>query len=147
MIMNREMSMLLFAAAIGLMALFSFARCAHGQNTSRDIGGQPVKYFSDATTNSTLVASGYRTLTGAVVINTTATLYYLKLYDKATAPVCGTDTPVQVYPIPASASGNGFALPMNIGFVSGMGFCLTGGMADNDVTGAATGVAINLTYK
>lgn len=150
--MNKTLTIAFFfpcAVIIASLAFFGIEAPAGAQSTTRDLGGQPVKYFSAATTNSTLVAAGYRTLTGATVINTTATIYYLKLYDKVTAPTCGTDTPVQVFPIPASSSGNGFVLSSVSGtaFVAGMGFCLTGAIADADTTAAATGVVINLTYK
>jgi hypothetical protein len=113
------------------------------------IGAQPVYYLSAASTNSTLVAAGWHTITTLNVINTTATIYYLKLYNKATAPTCGTDTPVQVYPIPASTSGNGVQLPLGpgLGFVTGVGFCLVAGIANSDATNAATGVVINIGYR
>jgi hypothetical protein len=56
---------------------------------------------------------------------------------------------VQTYPIPASSAGNGFVLSSISGtaFVLGFGFYVTGGLADADATNAATGVAINFTYK
>lgn len=109
----------------------------------------PSHWLSQASLNPTLVNSGKTNLTLVVPINTTTTLYYLKLYDKATAPSCGTDTPVQTYPIPfgASNAGGGIALPLSPGglkFFNGLGWCLTGGIADNDTTNAATGVAINM---
>jgi len=106
----------------------------------------PLKYLSAATLNPTLVHAGYTNLYSLVPINTTTTLYYLKLYNKATAPSCGTDTPVWTIPVPygASNSGGGVALPTGgLLFPTGLGFCLTGGLADNDTTNAATGVAIN----
>jgi hypothetical protein len=107
----------------------------------------PLKWLSAATTNSTLVKSGNTVLNALVPINTTVALYYLKLYNKATAPTCGTDTPLWTVPIPfgASNSGSGVALPTGgLQFPLGLGFCLTGGIADNDTTNAATGVAINM---
>lgn len=113
-------------------------------------GCTPVHYLSAATNNSTNVkASAGQLYNNVTVINTTATLYYLKLYDKATAPTCGTDTPVQTYPVPASTSGAGVVTPINVGmaFTTGIGFCLVAGLADNDNTSAATGVAINTCYK
>jgi len=52
--------------------------------------GYPKKYLSAATTNSNLVRAGKTAVAAIVPVNTNATTYYLKLYDKATAPVCGT---------------------------------------------------------
>lgn len=109
----------------------------------------PVHYLSAASTNATNVKASAGTVTSVTAVNTTATLYYLKLYDKASAPTCGTDTPVQTYPVPASATGAGLTVnPVNgFAFSLGIGFCLTGGIADADTASAATGVAINLGYK
>lgn len=131
------------AFLLSLLAIPASAQIGTG------IGAQPVVYLSAATTNSTLVSAGWHTITSLTVINTTASIYYLKLYDKATTPTCGTDTPVQVYPIPASTAGNGISVPLGIGlgFPTGMGFCLTGGIANNDTTAAVTGLVINIGYK
>jgi hypothetical protein len=129
-----------------LLALFASPAVAQ---VGTGIGAQPVYYLSAASTNSTLVSAGWHTITSLNVINTTATLYYLKLYNKATAPTCGTDTPVQIIPIPASATGAGVQLPLGpgLGFNLGVGFCLTSGIAASDTGNAATGVAINIGYK
>jgi hypothetical protein len=124
--------------ALFLLAALAFP--AHAQFA-------PVKYLSAATTNSTLVQAGRLVLNVVLPINTTTTVYYLKLYDKATAPTCGTDVPKWTIPVPfgASNSGGGVALPTANGaqFNLGLGFCLTGGIADNDTSSAATGVALN----
>lgn len=112
-------------------------------------GATPIKYLSAANTNSTNVKATAGTIYNLVAINTTATLYYLKLYDKATAPTCASDTVLQSYPVPASTSGNGLSVSTTVGiaFTAGIGFCLTGALADNDNTNAATGVVINIIYK
>lgn len=108
----------------------------------------PVKIFSAASLNPNVVLGRAAILGSGVIVNTTTTTYYLKFYDKATAPTCGTDIPKWTVPIPAStAPAQGVvSLPLNQGliFASGIGICLTGGLADADVTNAATGVAINL---
>ena len=50
--------------------------------------------LSAASTNCTLIyGMGPSLLQWVVVVNTTATTYYLKIYNKQTAPVAGTDTP------------------------------------------------------
>jgi hypothetical protein len=107
----------------------------------------PKKYLSAATTNATLVKAGPSRVTTIVAVNTGAAVYFLKLYNKATAPVCGTDVPVMTIPVPF-VSGNAAAVSIananGIMFPLGVGFCLTGGIADNDNTAAATGVAVNL---
>jgi len=106
----------------------------------------PKHYLSAASTNCTLVQAGKVVLRNEISINTTAVIYYLKLYDKATAPVALTDIPVLTIPVLTAAAGG--SPPMfsvdGIVFLNGLGICLTGGIADNDNTVAATGVAINL---
>ena len=114
-------------------------------------GGTPIHYLSAASTNSNNVKGSAGTIYEVTAINTTSTIYYLKLYDKATAPTCGTDTPVHTYPIPVnSTNGGGFTInfsSVGLAFANGIGFCLTGAIADNDATNAATGVAMNFSYK
>ena len=117
------------------------ALSAHAQSV-------PVKYLTTASTNSNLVHPGRTVLRTMLSVNTTTTIYYLKLYDKATAPVCGTDIPKWTVPIPfgPSNAGGGIALPLDLFFANGFGICLTGGTADNDTSPAATGLVINLGY-
>jgi hypothetical protein len=112
----------------------------------------PKKFLSQATTNCTLVmvgASGSVGGPGGVLLktamigntSTATTALFLKLYNKATTPG-PTDTPVATIPVQANQTlpidfGNGLIFPL------GLGFCLTGAIADNDTTAAAAGVAIN----
>jgi len=109
-------------------------------------------YFSAASVNSTLVQAGPRVLFGFVATNTTATSYYLKFYDKATAPTCGTDVPVFTIAIPSQPTGTTVgqvsAWPSyGIGFLNGIGFCITAASADADTGVAATGITISLGVK
>jgi hypothetical protein len=109
-------------------------------------------YLSAASNNSTSVTQRQTALYNLTVVNTTAAIYYLKLYDKASQPTCNTDVPIATFPIPfgASSAGGSVVITSNttpLGFNNGLGFCLTGGLADNDNTNAATGVAINFQYR
>ncbi len=112
---------------------------------------QPVHVLSAASTNSTSVKGASGQLVGVVAINTTATIYYLKFYDTASAPTCNSSTVVLTFPVPfgASSAGGGFVIPLPqaTSFLNGIGICLTGGIADNDNTNAATGVAMNFFIK
>jgi hypothetical protein len=105
----------------------------------------PRHFLSAANSNSTLVFSAKAILQAILVTNTNATTYYLKIYDKATAPVCGTDTPVLTIPVPENVPTGISGVSML--FTNGVGFCLTGGIADSDDTPAATGVAIDLSVS
>jgi hypothetical protein len=124
---------------------------AQSLTSSTTGGATPYHLASAATTNSTLISTGAHSLYNLSVINTTATLYYLRVYDQAAAPTCSSATgAVHSYPIPASTTGAGFTF--NLGapgeaYALGIGFCITGGGADTDVTSAATGVYLNLSYK
>ena len=119
---------------------------AHAQQS------QPFHLISQATTNATNIKPAAGQLVGAVCINTTATLYYLKFYDLASvAPTCNSTPVVLSFPCPfgASSAGGGFVIPMPqpTQFLNGIGMCLTGGIADTDNTSAATGVAVDAFFK
>jgi hypothetical protein len=107
--------------------------------------GVPVKFLSSASTNSTLVKAGRVELTALNASNSTATAYFLKLYDKATAPICNVDVPKLTLVVPPIANGGQATPDLGGGllFSLGLGFCLTGAISDSDNSNAATGVAIN----
>lgn len=106
-----------------------------------------------ASNNSTSIKSTAGNLCDIIPINTTTTIYYLKLYDSSSAPTCSSATGIKhVYPIPpASAAGGagGFTRQVTLGesYANGIGFCVTGGGGDTDNTNAATGVFIEASYK
>jgi hypothetical protein len=115
-------------------------------------GATPYHYLSAASNNATVISSGAHTVYSINIINTTNALYYLRIYDTASGPTCTSGTGVvQNIPIPnASSAGAGVAISYGAtGFVvsTGLAFCLTGAYGDTDNTNAATGVAVNLTYK
>jgi hypothetical protein len=137
-------------AALALVALSTPALAQSGALWQQAAGAS--HYFSAASTNSTLVQAGPRILAGFVATNTTTTAYYLKFYDKATAPTCNTDVPVFTIAVPSQPAGTtvgqisvwpyaGFA------FLNGVGFCITGAAADADNTNAATGITLSLGVK
>jgi len=114
------------------------------------IGCTPGKHLSTASTNAKSIKGSTGTLCKLVVINTTATIYYLKFYDVATAPACNSVEPVAVYAVPAATGGAGIAIPLGpFGefYAYGIGLCLTGGIADNDNSSAAAGVTISYSTK
>jgi hypothetical protein len=101
---------------------------------------------SAATTNSTNCKGSAGNVYGILVSNTTSTIYYLRMYNSASAPTCSSATNF-IESIPALAtSANGFAgIPE--GFSTGISFCLTGGGSSTDNTNAATGVYVTILYK
>jgi hypothetical protein len=140
LIKDQTMRRLLLAALAAIVLILP----AHAQSV-------PATYDSAASTNSTLVRPGNALVKSIVAINTTTTLYWLKLYDKVTAPTCGTDTPVYKVAVPfgATNSGGGFVVPIPDGmqFFNGVGFCLTAAQANSDTGNAATGIVLNFTVK
>lgn len=105
---------------------------------------------SAASTNSTSCKGSAGNFYGFFMVNTTATLYYLRLYNSSSAPTCSSATGfIESIPIPASASGAGIVvtLPVGLGYSTGIGFCFTGGSSSTDNTNAATGVFGAVLYK
>ncbi len=132
----------LISIIVALAATFS-APCAFGQapvipcvSIAAGGCGTPTQFHLIAanTNNSTLIAAGARTVTGAQLSGVGAAPAYVKLYNKATAPTCGTDTPVKVLMIPAAATAaNGAVSNVSISlgslFPLGLGLCVVTGMA------------------
>jgi hypothetical protein len=103
-----------------------------------------AQVITAATTNATSVTTGPTKLRTISLVNGVATLRYFKLYDKASAPTVGSDTPVLTLTMsPNSASP--FTLPNGLSFSLGLAYAMTLGVANSDTTadsvvGAVTGV-------
>jgi len=118
-------------------------------------GGLSIsRTLSAASTNSTNAKGSAGQVYGWYIVNTSAALKYVKLYNKATAPTCGTDTPVITLAIPAASAtgiagaGSNVDFSGGIAFSTGIGYCITGAVADNDTTAVASNdVILNLFYK
>lgn len=105
---------------------------------------------ADASTNSTNVKSAAGTVYHYSVSNTTSTLYYLRMYNLASAPTCSSATGfVESIPIPASTSGGGRERVMNIGqaFTTGISYCITASSGSTANDAAAAGVYVTILYK
>lgn len=118
------------------------------QVTNTPAGTTTAFINSAATTNATLVQTGVRNLMSVTASNIGAAVRYLKLYNKATAPVVGTDIPVMVIPIPIGGvltlQGGSVALAR---FPLGLGLAITAGAADADVAAvAASEVKVTLVH-
>lgn len=97
---------------------------------------------SAASTNGALIITGSSGLGFFYATNIGATVAYVKLYNKATAPTVGTDSPEMTIPIPAAVAGVAGATPMPSGFNGarfplGLGIAITGAYADTDTTAVA----------
>lgn len=96
--------------------------------------------FSLATTNATLVKNTTGSI-GAIHLYSTLTttvVAYLKLYNKATAPIPGTDVPIAVYKI-GNAQSLSIEFPKGLRFTQGIGFAITRGASPVDTAAIGLG--------
>lgn len=112
-------------------------------------GAQSARLISAATTNATSVTTSQTNLITVIAMNNHASnIAYLKLYDKASAPTVGTDTPVAVYALAVGAGGVAISIPTGMNFANGLGYAITGGLADSDTTAVGSAqVTVNLVYQ
>jgi hypothetical protein len=106
-----------------------------------------------ASTNATSVKASAGNLHKIVGTQVNAAARYLKLYNKASAPTVGSDTPVWTFYLPPTAVGGGlFTLDFGtqpLYFSTGIAYALTTAAADAD-TGALTAgdvIAMNIAYS
>lgn len=98
---------------------------------------------SAASVNATLVKASPGSVNTISGVNAAAAVTYLKLYNKATAPTVGTDTPFATLALSASSA---FNLNLSgLQFSTGIGFGLTTGAADNSTAAVASGDILGLT--
>ena len=97
---------------------------------------------SEANTNPTSAKATAGSLFHVNGYNSSATITYLKFYDKATAPTVGTDTPVLTLALPALAV---FSYDLQ-GFVfaTGIAYGLTTAAADNGTAAPAAAAVLGL---
>jgi hypothetical protein len=101
--------------------------------STTNASGSFVNRVSLATNNATLVKATAGSLYWIMLTNNTASWRYVKFFNKATAPVPGTDTPTITIGIPPNdtvtvANAVGMRLP------TGIGYAITAGVADLDNT-------------
>lgn len=103
--------------------------------------GVPFTLQSVSGTNANLVKSGSGVLYNVAATNMVALgARYVKLYDKATVPVPGTDVPIMVIPLPP-AGGHVLENYGTVGlrFQNGIGVAITAGLLGLDVTAISAG--------
>lgn len=121
-------------------------------NTKTYIAGRTEDGL-DVYRNLSVLATGQsiKTTRGVVygyfIANNAAAVRYVKLYDKASAPTVGTDTPKLTLGFPANSAANVYLGP-GIQFDAGVGIAAVQGVADADTTApAANDVVVNILYK
>lgn len=117
-------------------------------STNGSGGLTPYSHISAASNNALLIKSAPATLGTVVATNNHATnIAYLKLYNKASAPTLGTDTPVQVYALGPNGGGVAITFPGGLAFSLGLALAITSAMANTDTAVAAAQVSVSLGYK
>lgn len=96
-------------------------------------GATASRVNAAASTNATSLKATAGQLYTIDVFNAAAYNVFLKLYNKASAPTVGTDTPVMTIPIQA---GGGYSKtwPMGLSFATGIAYAITKLQADADTT-------------
>lgn len=132
------------AAAIGSVTVASGTITAVTTAGTPAAPATPYILSSLATTNIALILTGTSGLHAFYATNIGATVAFVKLYNKATAPVLATDVPAMIIPVPAAVAGVPGVATLPIGFngfrfALGLGIAITGAVADTDATAVAAG--------
>jgi hypothetical protein len=103
---------------------------------------------SAATTNAALLSSVPVDIYHISATNTTASLKYLKLYNKKSAPVVGTDVPTMAIALQPTNVLTQIPIDLGLYFNQGLAIAITGAAADADATAVAAGdvVGLNILY-
>ncbi len=103
---------------------------------------------SAANTTGINIKASAGTLSYLNLTNHNASARFVKLYNKASAPTVGTDTPIHCFEVPGGTTGAGSNLTLpagGIAFSLGIGIGITTGEADND-TGAPAALEVIANY-
>ena len=115
-------------------------------NLRKSVAASIYHKISAASTNADTVKASAGLVTGYFLVNTAAAFSYVKLYDKASNPTVGSDTPLCVFGIPAASSAN-VNLSLPLAFATGIAIAIVTGIADSDSTAvAANDVAVTLYF-
>jgi hypothetical protein len=97
-----------------------------------------ARIMAAASTNATSVKATAGRLYEVHLCNVSAALKFVKFYNKATAPVVGTDIPAATYPIAANGGRLEIVSINGISFATGIAYAITGAVTDADATAVAT---------
>jgi hypothetical protein len=99
-----------------------------------------TRRIATADTNAASVTTTPSRVYTIVTANKAAAARYLKLYDKATPPIVGTDTPKYTIPIPIG--GQVLTFPLGLKFSLGIAWAQTVSMDDSAVDALTAGDTI-----
>lgn len=137
------------AAAVSPRPLLVAGYTFNGTTWDREKKPNAVARLPSAagSTNATSAKGSAGDVFAIIGENAAITVRYLKLYNKATAPTVGTDTPVLTLALKASSPFS-FSFP-SLYFSTGIAYALTTGAGDAD-TGAVTAgdiLGLNIVYQ
>lgn len=121
-------------------------------DTTSTVAATGCYLVSTASTNATNCKASAGNVYGYRVVNTTAVVYYLRMYNASGTPTCSSATGfIESIPIPASSSSTGAGIVqisnIPIQYGTGIAFCFTGGSSSTDNTNAAVGVFGAIIFK
>lgn len=135
----------------GLLAVIVATLSAQGALYPTGTDTPATSYVAAAaTTNATSVKTSAGNVYHYRLSNTTAVIYYLRMYNLAAAPTCSSAVGfVESIPIPANTAGAGRAdsQPNGQAFSTGIAYCITLNAASTDNNAAAVGVFVTLLTK
>jgi len=110
-------------------------------------GSTPSHTMSAASTNATSLKASAGQVYGLSISNNNASARYFKLYNKASAPTVGTDTPVLTLQVPGNATVIR-AYPVGLALATGIAWAATGAITDADTTAiGANDLSVDIDYK
>jgi hypothetical protein len=101
--------------------------------TVATLAGLTYKFTATASNNAATIKASTGRVVGYRFTNLSAAPKFVRLYNKASAPTMGTDSPQEVIAIPANTYVN-HVQEGGIGFTTGIAFACTGAAADLDNT-------------
>lgn len=121
-----------------------------GSTTATPATGTGYNLVTTVSNNLANIKNAAGSLFEISVSNPTATAAYVKLYNKASAPVVASDVPVLTIAIPATAAGVGEKV-LNFGavgkrFATGISIAVVGAAVATDATNTVAGIQVNATY-
>ncbi len=100
-----------------------------------------------ATTNATVVKASAGQSYSLSLSNYSALIRFFKIYNKATAPVVGTDIPIMTIPVLANSFLQYAFGTLGQRFTAGISYAMTGLQADTDTTVLAAGdMKVTMSY-
>lgn len=120
-------------------------------STATNLGpANPGHLIAAATTNATSVKTSSTVVVSLVAGNSNITTgYYLKVFNKASAPTVGTDVPVQTFYLPPKMPSQPLLIPATgVRLSTGFAFCIVAGTGlDTDTTAVTTAGDVVVSYN